>query len=225
MDPMFKFAFEFTHMLFTFSNVSRSMIWMLTLEISASSTWNLQIIVLGIMWRLVHIIVESGVNIIYTFLLVFIFLLEAMVGTLAYIYEEQVESELKLNLNSTFLDNYKVDTDKTKAIDDMQLQFKCCGAVRFEDWRHSKWFQQSRKTSNNLVPDSCCKTPSLNCGIRDHPSNIQYNGCLYRLSDEVKSHLVIISSVGLGICVLQIFGVIFSFCLYIKLKSKEENKP
>lgn len=47
-----------------------------------------------------------------------------MVGTLAYIYEEQVESELKLNLNSTFLDNYKVDTDKTKAIDDMQLQVR-----------------------------------------------------------------------------------------------------
>lgn len=58
----------------------------------------------------------------YTFLLVFIFLLEAMVGTLAYIYEEQVEAELKLNLNTTFLDNYKIDADKTRAIDDMQLQ-------------------------------------------------------------------------------------------------------
>ncbi|EEB18165.1 CD151 antigen, putative [Pediculus humanus corporis] len=162
---------------------------------------------------------------IYTFLLLFIFLLEAMVGTLAYIYEEQVEAELKLNLNSTFLDNYKIDADKTKAIDDMQIEFKCCGAVRFEDWRYSKWFHQSRKTSNNLVPDSCCKTPSLNCGVRDHPSNIQYKGCLNQLSKEVKSHLVIISSVGLGICVLQIFGVIFSFCLYIKLKNKEETRP
>lgn len=58
----------------------------------------------------------------YMFLLLFIFLLEAMVGVLAYIYEEQVESELQLNLNSTFLDNYKIDMDKTKAIDDMQLE-------------------------------------------------------------------------------------------------------
>lgn len=58
----------------------------------------------------------------YTFLLVLIFLLEAMVGALAYIYEEQVEAELKLNLNSTFLDHYKIDMDKTRAIDDMQLE-------------------------------------------------------------------------------------------------------
>lgn len=161
---------------------------------------------------------------VYTFLLLFIFLLEAMVGILAYIYEEQVEAELNLHLNSTFLDNYMIDEDKTKAIDDMQSEFKCCGAVRFEDWKYSKWLMDNKELKN-LVPDSCCKTPSLNCGVRDHPSNIQYNGCVYKLSEEVKSHLIIVSAVGLGICVLQIFGVIFSCCLYIKLKNKIDLRP
>lgn len=45
-----------------------------------------------------------------------------MVGILAYIYEEQVETELNLHLNATFLDNYMIDEDKTKAIDDMQTE-------------------------------------------------------------------------------------------------------
>lgn len=47
-----------------------------------------------------------------------------MVGVLAYLYEEQVEAELNLNLNTTFLENYKVDEDKTRAIDNMQLEVR-----------------------------------------------------------------------------------------------------
>jgi hypothetical protein len=43
-------------------------------------------------------------------------------------------------------------------------------------------------------------------------------GCRHKLADEIRDHLIILSAVGLGICVLQIFGMIFSCCLYIKLK-------
>jgi hypothetical protein len=56
------------------------------------------------------------------------------------------------------------------------LQFKCCGAVRFGDWIVSEWFKgEDVQRNGNLVPDSCCKTPSFLCGKRDHPSNIQYS--------------------------------------------------
>ena len=58
----------------------------------------------------------------YTFLLLLIFLLEAMVGVLAYVYKENVETELALNLNRTFMDYYGVDADKTAAIDRMQRE-------------------------------------------------------------------------------------------------------
>lgn len=56
----------------------------------------------------------------YIFLLLLIFLMEAMVGLLSYIYEEQVETDLQLNLNETFMTNYMVDQDKTAAIDFLQ---------------------------------------------------------------------------------------------------------
>lgn len=56
----------------------------------------------------------------FTFMLLLIFLLEAMVGILAYVYKDQVRLELELNLNNTFLESYKIDVDKTEAIDRMQ---------------------------------------------------------------------------------------------------------
>lgn len=39
-----------------------------------------------------------------------------------------------------------------------------------------------------------------------------------RMAQHMKEHLGILSAVGLGICVLQIFGIIFACALYIKLK-------
>jgi len=55
------------------------------------------------------------------------------------------------------------------------LQFKCCGALRFEDWLVSEWHKDEKVLKNgSVVPDSCCKTPTFLCGKRDHPSNIQY---------------------------------------------------
>lgn len=153
----------------------------------------------------------------YTFLLLLIFLIEAMVGILAFVYQEQVHSELELNLNNTFMSSYQMEPDKTHAIDFLQEQFKCCGAVSFQDWKYSRWKTEVPEIKNK-VPDSCCKTITPHCGQRDHPSNINYRGCLDKMEEHMKQHLTILSAVGLGICVLQIFGMVYSCQLYFKLK-------
>lgn len=57
-------------------------------------------------------------------MLLLVFLMEAMVGILAYVYKDQVHTELEMNLNNTFLENYKIDPVKTEAIDDMQQEVK-----------------------------------------------------------------------------------------------------
>jgi CD151 antigen len=114
--------------------------------------------------------------VVYIFLLVLIFLIEAMVGILAYIYEENVQTELEMGLNNTFLTSYMIDDDVTHAVDFLQEKFHCCGAVSFTDWQHSRWLQTHE--TDNKVPDSCCKTVTERCGTRDHPSNINYTGCL-----------------------------------------------
>lgn len=139
-------------------------------------------------------------------------------GILAYIYQGYVKDELYQNLNTTFIEGYNVDASRTAAIDRIQQEFKCCGAIRFEDWEVSLWHKGPPSRPSDSVPDSCCKTTSEGCGRRNHPSNIYYTGCIYKLADEVKEHLIILGAVGLGICVLQIFGMVLSCCLYIKLK-------
>ncbi|XP_017779976.1 PREDICTED: CD151 antigen-like [Nicrophorus vespilloides] len=153
----------------------------------------------------------------YIFCLLLIFLIEAMVGILAYIYQEQVHDELVLNLNGTLNANYGINEDKTAAIDFLQDSFDCCGAGNYMDWESSRW-RMENKSGINIVPDSCCKTITVNCGKRTHPSNINYSGCLDRMEDHMKGHLIILSAVGLGICVLQIFGIVYAFSLYCKLK-------
>lgn len=96
-----------------------------------------------------------------------------MVGILSYMYQEHVETELKMNLNNTMLTSYKIDETKTVAIDFLQEKFSCCGAESFSDWQFSNWSLQNL-TEGNKVPDSCCKTVTFHCGKRDHPSNINY---------------------------------------------------
>ncbi|XP_034942557.1 CD151 antigen-like [Chelonus insularis] len=155
----------------------------------------------------------------YIFVVMAVLGLEAGVGVLARLHEEQVGPELKETLNRTFLEYYSVSSRETTAIDKMQIEFRCCGAHRFEDWLASEWYKDEQvQRDGSLVPDSCCKTPSLYCGRRDHPSNIQYTGCIYKFLETTKEHLIILGAVGLGLSVLEVFGVILGSCLYIKLR-------
>lgn len=115
----------------------------------------------------------------YMFILILVFLLETTVGSMSYVYDTQVEKELNRTLNETFLNNYGVHKTRTAAIDHMQQEFKCCGAIRYEDWREGVWLRSRRKDllmpkMNRVVPDSCCFTKIDLCGQRDHPSNIPY---------------------------------------------------
>lgn len=115
----------------------------------------------------------------YIFVMILVFLLETTVGSMSYIYDTQVEVELNRTLNDTLLNNYGVHKARTMAIDQMQQDYKCCGAIRFEDWREGTWIRSRRKDLlmpplGRAVPDSCCFTQTELCGVRDHPSNIPY---------------------------------------------------
>ncbi|XP_076310725.1 CD151 antigen-like isoform X1 [Tachypleus tridentatus] len=154
---------------------------------------------------------------IYTFMLLLIFLLEAVAGIIAYVYQEQVRSELAVYMNGTFNSYYYFDQGRTDAIDSLQRKYKCCGALDFEDWHYSRWLKENPDVKNK-VPDSCCITETPSCGVRDHPSNIHDDSCIGALEKEIKDHLNILGAVGLGFCFVQVFGMIISCCLYISIR-------
>lgn len=70
-------------------------------------------------------------------MLVLVFLLEATVGGLAYIYESQIEDELQLTLKETFITNYGLDERKTNAIDLMQQRVSP-NFSRYPHYTHKK---------------------------------------------------------------------------------------
>nr|XP_019934563.1 PREDICTED: CD151 antigen-like isoform X2 [Paralichthys olivaceus] len=183
------------------------------------------VIVTGIIGCCATLKEMKSLLVVYLILLLCIFLLEVIAGVLAYInYQEcfpfcyQLDEELRQNLKVTMQQKYQQPGEEsvTQAVDRLHQEFKCCGSNNYSDWRDSVWIRAA--DNRQLVPDSCCKTPSVLCGRRDHPSNIYKGGCILKLEDFILSQLYILGAVGIGIAFLQLVGMMFTCCLYRNLK-------
>ena len=93
------------------------------------------------------------------------------------------------------------------------------------DWQNSKFVQQSKSLNDksyNKVAESCCKTPSNLCAIRDHPSNINIRVCALAIESQVADHLFLISILSLVICLFQSIGVLLGGLLVSKINRKKQ---
>ncbi|XP_041636653.1 tetraspanin-11 isoform X4 [Cheilinus undulatus] len=137
-----------------------------------------------------------------------------------------LSEELKQHLNQTMTENYaqpgKVAI--TLAVDNLQQDFKCCGSNSSHDWSMSVYIL-SKPAEGRVVPDSCCKTITYQCGKRDHPSNIYKveGGCITKLEKFLADHLLIIGAVGIGVACLQLAGAMLTACFIYLLYKEEED--
>ncbi|KAK3700600.1 hypothetical protein QZH41_010516, partial [Actinostola sp. cb2023] len=138
----------------------------------------------------------------FMIMLVLVFIIQLSVGIVAFVHRGQVEHEIYKTARNT-MNDYGNDKDVTMAFDKLHQTFHCCGDATYATWNATAW-KQSDVSRNNSVPDSCCKTPSLDCGKRDHPSNIYRQGCLDELTILFQKHLLVLGSVLIGIAVLQV---------------------
>lgn len=154
---------------------------------------------------------SSLVLCLFIFSLLFLFTLQLIIGLIAFISvtpnsegKDEFMSSLIENLNATEL----LETHQTE-MESLYGTFKCCGWNQYDDYEiHNK---------DNAVPDTCCKTVVPNCGQRKHPSNIYYDGCVDRFGPILKEYLLILGSVALGFSIVEVFGLIFSCCLYVQM--------
>ncbi|XP_059361010.1 tetraspanin-11-like isoform X1 [Carassius carassius] len=159
--------------------------------------------------------------------LLLIFLIELVAGVLAYVYYQSLSEELKQHLSKTMTENYAQPGKEsiTHSVDRLQQDFKCCGSNNSFDWTHSAYIM-SLEAEKRLVPDSCCKTITHQCGKRDHPSNIYKveGGCITKLEQFLSDHLLIIGAVGIGVACLQLVGAVLTACfIYLLYKEEEED--
>ncbi|MCV4691449.1 hypothetical protein OFC38_35435, partial [Escherichia coli] len=66
----------------------------------------------------------------YFILLLIIFLLELIAGILAYVYYQQLNTDLKENLKHPMIKRYHPSGHEgvTNAVDKLQQEFHCCGS-------------------------------------------------------------------------------------------------
>ncbi|KAK3736301.1 hypothetical protein QZH41_020766, partial [Actinostola sp. cb2023] len=112
---------------------------------------------------------------------------------------------------------YGSDAGVTKALDEIQSGFGCCGVMDYRDWFTSGWAAKQGVT--NRVPSSCCKVPSPQCGwdmdIKNPVDIINIIGCtgLNYFHDKRQK---IIGGAGLGIGFLHLATIlcciVFSCC-------------
>ncbi|KAL7858058.1 hypothetical protein AOLI_G00181600 [Acnodon oligacanthus] len=180
------------------------------------------VVLTGILGCCATIKESRGLLIVFFVLLLLIFLLEITAGVLAYVYYQELNEELRADLKQTMVQKYQKPGEEhiTRAVDKLQQDLKCCGSNSSADWQQGDWILTY--ADKRLVPDSCCKTPTDHCGVRDHPSNIYKveGGCISKLEEFILQHLQILGAVGIGIAFLQILGMIFTCCLYRSLKEE-----
>lgn len=143
-------------------------------------------------------------------MVILVFILELTIGVLAFVYSSKIKSEIRRTIKDKMNQQYGVNDDVTKSIDKLQEKNKCCGDTGGSSWNDTAWRQREQE---RVVPDSCCKTPSPGCGIRDHPSNINDEGCLTQVEKFFQKHFTILAIVGIGVACIQLIGILVTVCI------------
>ena len=166
----------------------------------------------------------------YFVLLLIICIAELIAGILGFVYYNSIHDELSNDLISNMNKKYNQtgQASFTKAVDEMQQEFQCCGVNMYSDWSNSTFIEQHSKEGLK-TPLSCCKSPGPLCSIRDHPSNIyrvlgnDQMGCLTKLEVYLKNHLFILAVTGIAVACLEVLVMLFSCCLRSAIDDEKDE--
>ena len=141
----------------------------------------------------------------FAVLLIIIFILELTAAVAGYLLRDDVHNVVEGALNKSIY-NYPNDTRTQEGWNVMQYDFSCCGVNGPADWQ--------KVFGNNVLPDVCCpdKDAADKCTM---DGSHKYNkiGCLNIFENFLKEKALIAGSVGLGVCFIQLAGVVLACCL------------
>ncbi|PIK48987.1 hypothetical protein BSL78_14138 [Apostichopus japonicus] len=167
----------------------------------------------------------------YFVFLLFVFILELIAGIIALACYTQAEGFIKGNMEDSLKMHYgSKEAGKgniTEGWDYVQNNFKCCGVdgnatVAITTYSMSEWFKGS---GGERVPDSCCKrnddddiaNRDVCVNVSDNIAQIYDMGCYQVIRDKVIQYATILAGLGIAVCTIQIFGMIFACCLFRQL--------
>ncbi|XP_066264717.1 CD63 antigen-like [Branchiostoma lanceolatum] len=128
--------------------------------------------------------------------------------------------------------NVKKTAVRSKVMDELQMQIKCCGDVSYRDWFGVPFAGNPNDTHSGDVPGSCCvgakdnfdiNKPDDSCGKKDKAQNstIYTTGCSKRVADVLNGHLLQIIGAGSVVIFLEAVGFTLSCCLLRHIRRRD----
>lgn len=152
----------------------------------------------------------------YFVLVVVIFILEIVVGVLAFIYKSDIEKVLGVELLNGIRKNYPTDADPDtynlrSGWKFIQTTFECCGVNNATDWFKSSGWQEK-----DQVPPECCRINTTDC--QENADHWYKKACLPVMQNLLRQNLYIIGIVAISIGVIQILGLVASMAMFCCLR-------
>lgn len=149
---------------------------------------------------------------IYSMLLLGVFIIEMTAGLIGYILEDEIEDILNDTLNQT-MTLYPTDNIAAAAIDSLQNNLMCCGINGPMDW----------VKITSLENDTVLRLPDSCCAIYEHDKCIALKGvgCLNQLEYLISQCGFLFSGTVLTIAVIQLLGVTLSCKLARQLRRQK----
>lgn len=162
----------------------------------------------------------------FSCLLALIFLLEFGAGIAAYMLRTDVDKIVEDNMEKGLVNYGNAEYEGvTRTWDIVQHELKCCGAQEYMDWKNTTYGQ-----NGDAVPDSCCITDADECGkgiitasSQEVTQRIYTNGCKDGFEKLIEENVAYIGSIGIGIALIQVIGVICACCLARTIKNEYET--
>ena len=161
-------------------------------------------------WKENHCMVST-----FAALMIFILVLQCFAVIAAFVVRgkvaEIVTGPLKQAINSYYAKNgqqYK------NVIDKMQRSMKCCGVEEPADWKNVTG------NPSGTYPNSCCANIADTATCSATSNNFHSRGCLKGFESFVSGNIAIVAGVALGVCFVQIIGIMCACCLSRAIKKE-----
>lgn len=153
--------------------------------------------------------------------IVIVLLCETALIVLAFVYRSEAKRYATDAVSDAIKNTYNQagQTAITKAVDNIQSNFKCCGASNYTDWLGSKWI----KSNVGLrVPKSCCIDNYSTCQNASLPvSNMYTKDCASELESWAKKNLAIVGGVAAGVLIIELLALLFAAIIINKTGSSQ----
>lgn len=152
--------------------------------------------------------------ILYIAIVFIIFLAEIAGGILAYVYRAQARELVVGGLTTAIEQHYGQNTTTasgvTRAVDEIQQQFECCGMGSNNSAIEDFW---ANVEGEGMVPPSCCNTFATNPEMLCVPSNRFNVTCDTAVLDFVENNLLVVATLGVVLVLVEVVVFLIAICL------------